>query len=431
MSSRPLLSVDISRCGYPDGFVLRSIRFNLKEGDVLLVTGRSGSGKTTLVKAITGTLEAAGGFLEGKILINGVDLKQFDPDELYSMIGYIPQEPWYAIIAHTVYAEICHSLALRGVNCLEVDFNPLGITRLVNRLTYTLSAGETQRILWLESMLKESKVIVLDEPLVYLDQEARKIVKHYVKITQHRGDSAIVIVDHDPYQWEFLQPSTMVLEDGTVKYHGEWREDVLPRVELTPKWKGIEKGVVVRYRKVWFRYPGGDYVIRDFNGLFRRGLLTCIKGPNGSGKTTILKLGAGLLKPTSGLVERYGSVIYIPENALLFFTMPTPREELLLSAGFNESKVLDVAERFNIRNILDRPLAKLSTGERRRLALASAYLAGYDVYLVDEPTGGLDYENAKLVLEALGSLLDEEKAVVIATHDESLARHADHYIEIS
>jgi len=97
--------------------------------------------------------------------------------------------------------------------------------------------------------------------------------------------------------------------------------------------------------------------------------------------------------------------------------MPTPREELLASARGDENKVLEVAEIFGLKEILDRPLARLSSGERRRTAIASAYLAGYDGYFIDEPTGGLDSESASKVVSALQLLVDEGKSVVIATHD--------------
>lgn len=425
-----LLTVDIRACGYPDGFILRDIKFNLEEGDVLLITGRSGSGKTTLVRAVTGTIEVAGGFLDGKITINGVDLVEYKPEEVYSLISYIPQEPWNSILAHTVYAEICHSLALSGINCVEADFNPLGVSRLVNRLTYTLSAGETERILWLQAFIRNTRLLILDEPLIYLDQEARRVVKHFVKLAQHKENMGIIIVDHDPLQWGFVEPKTIVLEDGRVKYMGEWRDDLFSSLEFPIEKKRTEKGVLIRFRNVWFRYPGGDYVIKAFTESLRRGLLTCIRGPNGSGKSTLLKLAAGALRPSKGIVERFGSTIYIPENPLLYFTMPTPLEELLLSAKGDEDKVIDIAERFNIRHVLNRPLSKLSSGERRRVALASAYLAGYDGYLIDEPTGGLDVDNARAVLEAIESLIADEKAVVIATHDETISKLADYEIQL-
>jgi energy-coupling factor transport system ATP-binding protein len=425
-----LLEVEISRCGYPEGFELRNVSFTLREGELLVVTGHSGSGKTTLVRAITGTIEVFGGFIEGKVVVEGRDLNSLRPGDIYEAMGYIPQEPWYALVGHTVYAEICHALSLREVSCVDTDFNPLGVSSIRERLTYTLSAGETQRVLWLETLLLSPRILILDEPLVYLDEEARRIIKHYVKVALGRG-MGVILVDHNPLEWRSLEPRLLVLDKGRVKYHGEWCDDALPsQIPIKAK-HGEAKGVVVKFKNTWFKYPGGDYILKGFNAEFYRGVLTLLTGPNGSGKTTVLKIGAGVLKPTKGVVERSGSVIYIPENPLLYFTMPTPREELLMASRGDENKALDVAELFNLKYILDTPLAKLSSGERRRLAIASAYLMNFDCYFIDEATGGLDDESAALVLNALQLLVEKGKAVVIASHDPRIPHIADIIINLS
>ncbi len=414
--NRIVLDVDIKRCGYRDGFELKNISFRIGEGDLLLITGPSGSGKTTLIRAITGTIEASGGYIEGRITIGGREISSLNPSEVYRVISYIPQEPWYAIIGHSIRAEICYSLSLAGRICTSEDFAPLSFTKLIDRLTYTLSAGEAQRLLWLESILLGTKVLVMDEPLVYLDEEARRVVKHYVRLALNKG-VAVVLVDHDPLEWKPLVSHLLVLEGGRVKYFGDWRDSVIPVHKLPSLKKGREGETIVSFKNVWFKYPGGDYVLKGFTTEFEKHVITIITGPNGAGKTTILKLGAGLLNPSKGVVERRGLFTYIPENPLLYFTMPTPREELLASARGDENKVLEVAEIFGLKEILDRPLARLSSGERRRTAIASAYLAGYDGYFIDEPTGGLDSESASKVVSALQLLVDEGKSVVIATHD--------------
>jgi energy-coupling factor transport system ATP-binding protein len=427
--SRSVLEARIVECGYPEGFRLRDISFKLGEGEVLVITGPSGSGKTTLIRALLGTIEVYGGFIRGEILLEGRELESWRPEDLLTTIAYIPQEPWYAMLGHTVYAEICHALSLVGVNCVETDFQPLGVANVVDRLTYTLSSGETQRVLWLESMLMGARIHVLDEPLIYLDHEARRIVKHYVKVASSRGAS-FIIVDHDPWEWEHLEPDLLVLGGGRAVYYGRWRADVLPpQVEMSLQ-RGEPRGFYARFVDVWFKYPGGGFVVKKFNANVEKGVLTVVTGPNGSGKTTILKLGAGLLKPSRGRVEVAGLPVYIPENPLLYFTRPTPREELLAAARGDENRALEVAEIFGLKHVIDRPLAKISSGERRRLAIASAYLAGFNGYFVDEPTGGLDNESARAVIEALQSLVNEGKAVFAASHDHRLVRVADKVIDL-
>lgn len=426
-----VLSARIARCGYASGFEVRNISVDLGEGELLLVTGRSGSGKTTLVRAITGTIHVAGGFVEGEVRISNRNIYELEPGELYSLVTYIPQEPWYGIIGHTVYSEVCQALSLRGIECSEVDFVLFELNKLMNKPVHTLSAGQVQRVLWAEAALKKSKLLVLDEPMVYLDKSAREAARNLVREAL-REDLAVVIVDHDPFAWEHLEPQLLVLENGVAKYNGRWNPAVLEKWEEPARHTSTaRRGVAVSVRDLWFKYPGEHaYLFRGLSIEFSKGLLTAVVGPNGSGKTTLLKVASGILKPQRGVVERQGKCIYIPENPLLYFTHPTPREELLAAAGYNESRVLDVAEVFGLTRVLDTPLARVSTGERRRISLASAYLAGYDVYFVDEPTGGLDAYSAMRVLEALFELASEGKAVVVATHDERVVGYADEVVRL-
>ena len=431
-----LLSVKISECGYAAGFKLRGLSFSLGKGSVLLVTGKSSSGKTTLLRAITGTIELAGGFVNGRVLIEGRDISELKPGDIYRSVVYLPQEPWYAFVGHTVYVEICHSLSQMGVNCVEADFAPLGISRLVNRLTHTLSPGEMQRVLFLEATLREAKLVVLDSPFTYLDEEAKKTVKHFVK-TLVDAEAGAIIADCDPLRWEFVEPFMVVLDGGGVRYVGKWSRQVAE--ELAPSRLGKrgevvakrpEKDVFARFKNVQYKYPRGEVAVKGFTDTFHRGVLTCICGPNGSGKTTLLKLGAGLLKPSAGSIERYGSAIYIPENTLSYLPVRTPCEGLLALAHNDENKVLEVFEVLRIKHVLDRPFVKLSPSERRKVAIATTYLLDLDGYFIDMPSDGLDDESANAVLHLLQVLLERGKAVIIATHDERAVNAADEIIKL-
>jgi energy-coupling factor transport system ATP-binding protein len=110
--------------------------------------------------------------------------------------------------------------------------------------------------------------------------------------------------------------------------------------------------------------------------------------------------------------------------------MPTPWEELVYMAGGDEDRAREVADLFDLRGVMGSKLADLSSGERRRLAIASAYLGGFDVYLLDEPTGGLDAFNANRVVEVVERLVEEGKTVVIASHDDRLVRAVERRVVI-
>ncbi|MGC8983139.1 MAG: ATP-binding cassette domain-containing protein [Desulfurococcaceae archaeon] len=424
------LEARISRCGYPGGFEIRGISVDLEPGEVLLVAGRSGSGKTTLVRGLTGTIKAAGGYFEGYVKVHGKRLDEMSPNEVSSLVAYVPQEPWYGVLAHTAYADVCHMLSLRGLECSRSHLEPFGVASYANKPVYNLSAGQVQRVLWTSALAGGAKLLVLDEPLVYLDEEGRRSAREAVEKLAREG-AAVVVVDHNPLFWEGLEPRLLYMEQGVAKYYGRWSRGVVEVPEDAPPKRRIGRGVYAELRDVWFKYPGErSHVLRGFSFRAEKGVLTALVGPNGSGKTTILKLASGLLKPQRGLVARRGPSVYVPENPLLYFTMPTPREELLLSARGDESRALEAAEVFGVKHVLDKPLARVSTGERRRIALASAWLAGFEGYFVDEPTGGLDDYSARSVLEALSLLAEWGRAVVVASHDKRVIKAADVVVEV-
>ncbi|MEM4758675.1 MAG: ATP-binding cassette domain-containing protein, partial [Desulfurococcaceae archaeon] len=78
-------------------------------------------------------------------------------------------------------------------------------------------------------------------------------------------------------------------------------------------------------------------------------------------------------------------------------------------------------EIFDLKNVLDRPILKLSSGERRRVALASSYVRGYSIYLLDEPTGGLDLFSLKSFIDMVMYLYEKNCSILIAHHDPRLS----------
>ncbi|MCY0867696.1 MAG: ATP-binding cassette domain-containing protein [Desulfurococcus sp.] len=424
-----MLKASIKAAGYRGGFTLRDINLEIPDGEILVVTGPSGSGKTTLLRALIGVLDKIGGFVEGSVFIDEHNLSEIPPWRIHELIAYIPQEPWYAIVGYTVRSEYCYTLSLTGLKCNYRHLDRLGLTGKLESLTANLSAGETQKLLWAGASAGRTRVLVLDEPLVYLDEETKGIVGR-IAMEALENKTSLIVVDHNPYYWRNMPGKLLILDEGVVKYYGEWSDDALALIK--PSWALDRRretpnssDAAIEVENLWFKYPGEKPLFKGLNLIVERAQLTGLTGRNGSGKSTLLKLMAGMLKPVKGRVKKRGRATYIPENPLLYFTKPTPVEELLYAAGGRLERVTDVAEAFGLSKSLETPLARLSSGERRRLAIASAYLSGFDIYLVDEPTGGLDQWNTVKVLEALSNIVDSGGTVVVATHDERIIRILD------
>jgi ABC-type multidrug transport system ATPase subunit len=149
------------------------------------------------------------------------------------------------------------------------------------------------------------------------------------------------------------------------------------------------------------------------------GLVWHVTGPNGSGKTALLKTLAGLLPPMAGRLERHlgkGSrgAVYVHSTPYLF--SGSVRRNLSLARP-SRQQVESAAGTFGLASMLDRDAGKLSHGEQRRVALARAIACDPRLLLVDEPEGGLDEEAlAAWRTCMIRAIEDGDTALVVATH---------------
>lgn len=176
------------------------------------------------------------------------------------------------------------------------------------------------------------------------------------------------------------------------------------------------------------------------------GEMVVVRGPSGCGKTTLLLAAGGLLSPTSGSVEIAGRRPYEltpARRAALraeavgfvfqqFYLVPylTVRENVLAptltgtGADGAESRADALLAKIGIADRADHLPSEISTGQRQRTALARALLNDPAVVIADEPTGNLDGENGRAVMEKLRSLADEGRAVMVVTHDAAMDDYA-------
>jgi ABC-2 type transport system ATP-binding protein len=184
----------------------------------------------------------------------------------------------------------------------------------------------------------------------------------------------------------------------------------------------------------------GDLVaVNDLSLEIARGEFFAMLGPNAAGKTTTIKLLAGLMKPTSGSsriggfdiqrepLEARRRLAYVPDFPFLYDKLTAweffrfTGEMFRLDAARTEKNSRELVARFHLAEFVDRPLEGLSHGTRQRIAIVSALLHDPEVFVIDEPMVGLDPQHARVVKDVLKERSLAGMTVLVSTHQLSIA----------
>ncbi len=179
--------------------------------------------------------------------------------------------------------------------------------------------------------------------------------------------------------------------------------------------------------------------VNDISLSIPKGEFFVILGPNAAGKTTTIKVMAGLMKPTSGSVHICGYNIeldpldarkrmaYLPDFPFLYDKL-TPSEFFRFTGqlfGMNESDIKneskDLSDRFSLGDFLAKPIESLSHGTKQRVAIVSALMHAPEVFVLDEPMVGLDPHHARVLKDILRERADQGMTVFVSTHQLSVA----------
>jgi len=406
--------------------ILRDVNLTVREGDRILIRGPSGSGKSTLLQMMAGLApEYVPGTVAGTV------------ECLYSAKGVVLQNPEAQIVTPTVEEEVAFALENDGLDVphlrLRVDaiLERLGISRLAARHPLTLSGGECQRVSLAAALAREPDVLFLDEPTAYLDDESSR--SFFAALADLPARTAVIVVEHRikaaaavcTQSWE-------ITADGRLAPSDFREPSLLERIgtDRTAK-PGDPTAPALEIRGMSHRFDGGLSLFQGVDLTVRRGEIAALVGPSGCGKTTLLAKIARILPTGSGTVRFGGrdlaamrdhefnaAFLYIPQNPEHMFVASTVREELELSGA----RALEEAERFGLGESAASSPYRLSEGEKRRLNLAVASAERRPLYLLDEPTYGLDDSTRRTLVRDLRSLAADGAGLLLVSHDEEFVR---------
>lgn len=206
--------------------IIRHMNLTLHPGEKIAVVGLNGAGKTTLVKLLCGFYDPD----EGRVLLNGIDIREFNRQEYYDLLSAVFQE--MSVLDLTVaeqVAQTVENIDLSKVSdCLEkaglrdkVEELPLGLQTHVGKMVYLdgveFSGGETQRLMLARALYKDGPILVLDEPTAALDPLAENDI--YQKYNEMTTGKTAIFISHRLASTRFCD-RILFLQDGVIAEEG-------------------------------------------------------------------------------------------------------------------------------------------------------------------------------------------------------------------
>ena len=440
--------------------ILDDVSYGIHEGDKIGVIGINGTGKTTLLKIIAGIEEPD----EGQVITqNGL------------RITYLPQNPEFPKDATVL------SYVMDGVKEHEWDSESDANT-ILNKLDLTdhnaaidiLSGGQKKRVALAKALMMEADVLILDEPTNHIDNEMARWLESY--LIKFKG--VIIMVTHDRYfldrvtnkileishgklygytanysrflelkaQREEMELATERKRQSVLRMELEWakrgcrarttkQKARLERLEALKNGTAPIRDAAVELESIGTRMGkktielhnvskryGDRTLIKDFNYIVLKNQRLGIIGPNGCGKSTLMKLITGELQPDAGEVE-IGDTIqigYFAQEAEEMDANQRVIDYIKDVADYVPTKdgritASQMLERFLFDgNLQYTPIGKLSGGEKRRLYLCRVLMASPNVLILDEPTNDLDIPTMTILEDYLDSF---HGIIITVSHD--------------
>lgn len=459
-----LLTMKNIHKAYTDKVLFKGADFSVNTGDKIGVIGINGTGKSSLLKMIAGIDTCDAG-----LIVKGNNV----------VVNYLPQSPTFhddeTIYEHVITANSTEENKWSIEGDARALLDKLGFTDTSISVS-SLSGGQKKKVALAAALLSSCDILVLDEPTNHLDNDMTEYLEDY--LNNYRG--ALVMVTHDRYFLDRVTNRIVEIDKGYIySYNANYegylmlkaeRENIalaterknqnilrkeiawirrgararstkqkahIKRYEALAAEEMIEADKTVNLSSIASRlgnktielhnisksFPGLTHpLIENFSYNFLRNDRIGITGPNGCGKSTLMKLITGNLEPDSGIIE-IGETVNIgyfsqenemlDDNKIVLDYVKETAEYIRTVDGYMSASTL--CEEFLFDSTLQHQrIGKLSGGEKRRLYLLKILAGSPNVLILDEPTNDLDISTLCILEDYLDTF---QGILIVVSHD--------------
>jgi ABC-type branched-subunit amino acid transport system ATPase component len=472
-----VLEVEDLHVSYGGVRALRGVSLTVPERGIVAVLGNNGAGKSTLLRTMSGVLSLQGGVVDrGVVRLDGEALTRVDPADVVRA-GVVQVPEGRRVFSDLTVEENLRAGGLSAKGRANKAAARERVFELFPRLEERraqraglLSGGEQQMLAIGRALMSEPRVLMLDEPSLGLAPQFVERVAEIIRRISEQG-TAVLLVEQNAAMALEVADHAYVLEVGAVTLHGPAAElaasdevrtrylgvvaedaDVtvrpLPHGEATARRQPRElvaEGLTVRF--------GGLLALSDVSIDVAAGSTHAVIGPNGAGKSTLLNVLTGVYRASAGTV-RYGDEVLTGrrppriaalgvsrtfQNIVLSSQM-TVRDNLLLgrhrhtksgfvSAGLRlpgarkeeaaQAELIGrVADLLDLTDKLERPVAMLAYGDRKRVEIGRALCAEPSLLLLDEPVAGMNADETERMADVIVRLREALGiSILLVEHD--------------
>ena len=424
-----------------------------KKGTVIGLLGRNGMGKSTIINILSGNIRPNLGKYDNNQLAWDDILDNFRGTELKSHFEKIASgtlrvsiKPQLVYLIPKTFKGTARELLKKydERHVFDTLVNDLGLTNILDKSVSQLSGGELQRLAVAVAFSKDADYYFFDEPSSYNDIYQRLQVARVIKRLADEGKS-VMVVEHDLTLLDYLSDYIHILY-GEPGAYGIVSPLQSIKVGINNFLEGFIPSENIRFRDRSYKFDNSgqnedvvlekplakysnltksytSFKLTANSGQIREGEIVGLVGANALGKTTLMKLIAGIEKPDSGNIEMSAKISYKPQYLQQEHEGDT---RSLLSTAYQAPIEGSAVENhilipMGIKRLYDKNINTLSGGELQKVAVCATLVRPANIYALDEPSAFLDVEDRISLAKFLHRFVKAEgKSAMIIDHDMQL-----------